>query len=199
MNTGRSIPGGERPEEPARVSFRRIGGAREFSTFALLVLCLTLIIVGLIVHRGHRTVTAAASQPPIAAHAAITPNSRAAAQPVSTESIASNDDYEVWLTASADQLNNSAQGLVSMAINPVWDMALGVSNQVLTYIADSWVNPVTGDRLIFNAAPGAFNLAVAILAFTMVAVVMMALASPVYVSWKTWRQSRAHLSRYHSH
>jgi hypothetical protein len=177
---------------------RRIGGAREFSTFALLLLCLA-VAVGMVVHRSHRTVNGAATQPATAAHAASAPNSRADAQQASPASSATNDDYSVWLAESAGKLDSSAQGIVYMAINPVWDTALGLSNQVLSYIADTMVNPLNGDRVIFNAAPGTFNMAVAILALAMVAIVLMALAGPVYVTWKSWRLSRAHLFRYRSH
>jgi hypothetical protein len=189
---GMSARRGERSRELARSPSRRIGGACEFSTFALLVLCFA-VAVGIVVQRGHREVNGAGPPPAASVHQATVPNPRSYA-PVS-----SSDDDAAWIAAAAGNLGNAAVDTIHTAVKIVWDLALWVSNRIIGYVADSWVNPVTGDRLIFNAAPGAFNLAVAILALAMVAVVMMALASPVYATWKSWRLSRAHLVRYRSH
>jgi hypothetical protein len=189
---GMSARRGERSRELARVPSRRIGGAREFSTFALLVLCFA-VAVGIVVQRGHREVNGAGPPPAASVHQATVPNPRSDAL------ISSSDDYAGWIAAAAGNFGNAAVDIIHTAVKIVWDLALWVSNRIIGYVADSWVNPVTGDRLIFNAAPGAFNLAVAILALAMVAVVMMALAGPVYATWKSWRLSRAHLVRYRSH
>jgi hypothetical protein len=194
MNTISRSVSGQPSEQRARAQFQRIGGAREFSTFAILVLCLA-IAVGFVAHRDHLKVKGTAPRPATATHKQSAPKPQTDAPLRSLASLASNDDYQVSISTSAANLNYSAQAIIYMAINPVWDLALGVSNQILAYVANSLVYPVTGDRVIFNAAPAMFNLAVQILALAMVTVLMMALAGPVYVSWKSWRQDRAHLSR----
>ncbi|HYR79674.1 MAG TPA: hypothetical protein VEO55_06685 [Candidatus Dormibacteraeota bacterium] len=221
---------GDRSQEFARSTSQPIGGVREFATFAVLILCLAVVVA---VVFGHRRSAAnrANSQPATSAHRAIVPNPRqsdaivfgrghnavngtksqpatsahrANAQnpsprsdaPISSGQDYTAQDYTAWFSSTAGNLGSSAikaQNVVLDAVvSLVWDPAMGLSNQVIGFVADSWVNPVTGDRIIFNAAPGASRMAVSILAFAMVGVLMLALAGPLYASWKTWRLSRAH-------
>jgi len=185
--------------EPASSTYQRFGGARELSTFAVLMFCFA-ITVGLQIQREHRKVNAAALGLATAVHqvAAInTPAPRSDAPVSSTRASFSFSGADaVEIGAAAGNVVNSAADSVSMVVKTAWEQALWLSNQVVGYVADTWVNPVTGDRLFFDAAPGAFNLAVSILALAMVAVLMMALAGPVYAGWKSMRVSRAHVFRY---
>jgi hypothetical protein len=141
---------------------------------------------------GHKAVDATRAQPATTAHRAIAPSP--SRQPDAR--IASGKEYTAWVSSTAGSLGNSAVNVQNVVLDAiislVWDPAVGLSNQIIGFVADSWVNPVTGDRIIFNAAPGASRMAVSILAFAMVGVVMLALAGPLYASWKTWRLSRAH-------
>lgn len=186
---GRSVGRREESRELARSPLRRIGGAREFSTFAILVLCFA-VTVGIVVERGHRAVSGAGPLPAASAHGVTAPNP-------SDAPVLSND-YAAWIATAAGNIGNLVVGIVNTVVSVVWDLALWLSNRILRYVADSSVNPVTGDRLLFNAAPGTFNLAVSILAIAMVAVVTLSLVGPAYASWKSWRLSRAHL-RFRSH
>lgn len=181
----------ERSREPARSSSGRIGGAREFSIFAVLAFCFA-VSVGFVVHRGHGQVNGVGPQPATAVHRATASNPRSDAPILAT------DDYAAGTAAVVD-FGNVAVDTTHSAVKLVWDLALGLSNRILAYVADAWVNPVTGERVIFDAAPGAFNLTVVILAIAMVSVVMLALAGPLYASWKSRRLSRAHISRYRSY
>ena len=204
---------------------RPIGGAREFATFAVLILCFAVTVAIVFGHR-HRAANRANAQPTTSTHRAIVPNPSqsdaivfghghravdvAKSQPATTARraiapssslqsdapIASGKEYAAWVSSAAGNLGNSAVNVQNVVLDAivslVWDPAVGLSNQIIGFVADSWVNPVTGDRIIFNAAPGASRMAVSILAFAMVGVVMLALAGPLYASWKTWRLSRAH-------
>ncbi len=176
-----------RREQPGRQvgsNLRRIGGPREFSTFAFLVLCFA-VALAFVIQRG-RPGNGAGLRPVTSTQPATAPNLRSAAP------ISFSDDTAAELNAAASDITNSASDLVGSGEKIVWEPAVWLSNQVLGYIADASVNPVTGDRLIFRAEPGVFNMAVAVLAFAMLAVIAMALAAPLYVSWKSWRLSRAH-------
>ena len=182
-----------------RASSRRIGGAREFATFALLTLCLA-IVISIFFTGGHGAAKVAQSQPTTSAHRAAAANRN----PQPKASIASaqdqpsqdqpSDDYTAWTATAAGSFGTAAENaenfVVAIAVDLVWNPVFGLSNQIVGYVADTWVNPVTGDRIMFNAAPGASRLAVSILAFAMVGVVMLALAGPLYASWKSWRLSR---------
>lgn len=141
---------------------------------------------------GHKARDAAKSQPTTTARRAVAPSPG----PQPNAPVASGEEYTAWASSAAGSLGNSAMNVQNVVLDAiislVWDPAVGLSNQIIGFVTDSWVNPVTGDRIIFNAAPGASHLAVSILAFAMVGVVMLALAGPVYASWKTWRLSRAH-------
>jgi hypothetical protein len=165
-------------------SLRRIGGPREFSTFAFLVLCFA-VALAFVVQRG-RPGNGAGLRPVASTQPASAPNLRSAA-PISV-----SDDTGAGLNAAASDIANSASDVVDSGEKIVWEPALWLSNQVLGYVADASVNPMTGDRLIFKADPGVFNMAVAVLAFVMLAVVALALAGPIYMSWKSWRLTRAH-------
>ena len=202
-----------------------IGGAREFATFAALILCLAVTVAIVFGHR-HRAANRANAQPTISAHRAIVPNPRqsdaiafghrhkardaAKSQPTTTARravaprsdsrpnapVASGEEYTAWVSSAAGNLGNSAVNVQNVVLDAiislVWDPAVGLSNQIIGFVSDSSVNPVTGDRIIFNGAPGASRMAASILAFAMVGVVMLALAGPLYASWKTWRLSRTH-------
>ena len=207
---GKSPRRGERYEEFAEPGSRPIGGPREFATFAILALCFA-VTIAVVFGRSHRAVNAASakSQPATVAHRAIAPNPK----PQAKAAIASgqdnpardytDQDYSAWVSTAAVNLGSVAENAESVVVQTlttlVWDPALSLSNQMVGFVADSWVNPVTGDRLIFDAAPGASRMAVTILAFAMVAVVMLALTGPLYASWKTWRLSRANSGRGRSH
>ena len=206
---GRSPRQSERSEKFAEPGSRPIGGTREFATFALLAFCFA-VTVAVVFGRGHRAVNAdgARSQPAIAAHHAIAPNPRPhahapAAAPIASDQNFTDQDYTAWVSTAAVNVGNAAESVEGVVLQTlttlVWDPALSLSNQMVGFVADSWVNPVTGDRLIFDAAPGAAHMAVTILAFAMLAVVMLALTGPLYASWKTWRLSRANSSRGRSH
>ena len=202
-----------------------IGDARDFATFAVLILCFA-VTVAVVSRHHHRAANRAAAQPTTSAHRAFVPNPRqsdaiafghghkaheaAKSQPAATARravapspspqpnapVASGEEYTAWVSSAAGNLGNSAINVQNVVLDAiislVWDPAVGLSNQIIGYVSDSSVNPVTGDRIIFNAAPGASHLAASILAFAMVGVVMLALAGPLYASWKTWRLSRAH-------
>ena len=186
-----------------RASARPIGGAREFTTFALLAFCLAATIAVAFGHR-HRTVNRAEMQPTTSAHRAVAPkpNSQSNPPPASGRN-QTIDDYSAWATTAAGNFGNTAQSaeniVMQIVIDLVWDPVFGLSNQIVGYVADSWVNPATGDRIIFNAAPGASHLAVSILALAMVGIMMLGLAGPIYANWKSWRLSRARGFRNHSH
>jgi len=141
---------------------------------------------------GPKARDAAKSQPAATTRRAIAPNPN----PRPNGPVASGEEYTAWVSSAAGNLGNSAVNVQNVVLDAiislVWDPAVGLSNQIIGFVADTWVNPVTGDRIIFNAAPGASRMAVSILAFAMVGVVMLALAGPLYASWKTWRLSRAH-------
>lgn len=209
---GKSSPRGGRFEESARSGSRPIGGPREFATFSLLMLCLAATVAVVFGH-GHRAVNGAKSQPAASAPRATAPHPSKLEPPIASgRDYAAQkhpaqdrpaDDYAAWMTSTAGNLGNSAVNaenvVLRAVVSLVWDPAIGLSNQIVGYVADSLVSPVTGDRIIFNAAPGASHMAVVILAFAMVGVVMLALAGPLYASWKTWRLSRAHGFRNHPH
>ena len=212
----------QRSEELASLP---IGGAREFATLAVLILCFAVIVAVVSAHR-HRAASRAKAQPTTAAHRAFVPNpsqsdaiafghghkARDAAKsqaattarravasspgPQPNAPVASGKEYTAWASSAAGNLGDSAVNVQNVVLDAiislVWDPAVGLSNQIIGFVSDSSVNPVTGDRIIFNGAPGASRMAASILAFAMVGVVMLALAGPVYVSWKTWRLSRAH-------
>jgi hypothetical protein len=220
-----------RVQRSEELASRPIGGAREFATFAVLILCFAVTVAIVFGHR-HRAANRANSQPTASARRAIVPNpsqsdaivfghghkarDAAKSQPATTARraialspsrpdapVASGEEYTAWISSTAGSLGNSAVNVQNVVLDAVvslvWDPAVGLSNQIIGFVADSWVNPVTGDRIIFNAAPGASRMAVSILAFAMVGVVMLALAGPLYASWKTWRLSRAHGFRGRSH
>ena len=212
----------QRSEELASLP---IGGAREFATLAVLILCFAVTVAVVSAHR-HRAASRANAQPTAAAHRAFVPNpsqsdaiafghghkvrdaaksqaattSRRAVAPRQSPQpnapVASGKEYTAWASSAAGNLGDSAVNVQNVVLDAiislVWDPAVGLSNQIIGYVSDSSVNPVTGDRIIFNGAPGASQMAASILAFAMVGVVMLALAGPLYASWKTWRLSRAH-------
>jgi hypothetical protein len=187
----------------SRAASRPIGGAREFAIFALLALCLAVVVV-IFFGPGRGAVKVAQSQPTTAANRAAAPNRNS--QPnaaVGYGQAQASDDYTAWAATAAGNFGSAAENaenfVVEIAVDLVWDPVFGLSNRIVGYVADSWVNPVTGDRIIFNAAPGASHMAVSILAFAMVGVVMLALAGPLYASWKSWRVSRENSFRGRPH
>jgi hypothetical protein len=212
----------------SRASSRRIGGAREFTTFALLAFCLAATVAIAFGHR-HSNVHGAKMQAATPAHRAVAPKPNPQSRPAvasrqertsheqtsqkqtsqkqtsreQTSQVLTSDDYSAWIASTAGNFGNSAQNagnvVMQFVVDLVWDPVFGLSNRIVGYVSDSWVNPVTGDRIIFNAAPGASHLAVSILALTMVGIMMLALAGPIYSSWKSWRLSRAHGFRNYPH
>jgi hypothetical protein len=192
----------------SRAGSRPIGGAREFAVFALLALCLA-VIVAIFFGRGRGAVKVGESQPTAAANRAAAPNRNSqpnaavASAHGQTSQDQASDDYTAWAATAAGNFGTAADKaenlVLEIAVDLVWDPVFGLSNRIVGYVADSWVNPVTGDRIIFNAAPGASHMAVSILAFAMVGVVMLALTGPLYASWKSWRLSRANSFRGRPH
>jgi hypothetical protein len=170
-----------------------MGIARQLTTLAVLMLCF-VINVGFVVQRDNHKATAAGSSPATVEHRAAAPNPRSNAPAASTRVSLPDVDTAAIGAATGDVVNSATQG-INTAVDTVWDPALWLSNEILGYVADAWVNPVTGERVIFNATPAVFNLAVAILALAMVAIVIVALAGPIYAGWKTWRLSRVHFMR----
>src|ERR1700688_4287633 len=113
-----------------------IGGAREFATFAALILCLAVTVAIVFGHR-HRAANRANAQPTTSAHRAIVPNPRqsdaiafghrhkardaAKSQPTTTARravaprsdsrpnapVASGEEYTAWVSSAAGNLGNS--------------------------------------------------------------------------------------------
>ncbi len=187
----------------SRASSRPIGGAREFAIFALLALCLA-VILAISFGRGRGAVKVAESQPTAAANRAAAPNRNSQPNaPVASAQDQATDGYTAWAATASGNFGTAAEKaenlVLEIAVDLVWDPVFGLSNRIVGYVADSAVNPVTGDRIIFNAAPGASHMAVSILAFAMVGVVMLTLAGPLYASWKSWRLSRENSFRGRQH
>lgn len=179
---------GEQPGKLAGAPFRRIGGPREFSTFAVLVLCFAIAVV-FVVQRGNRQGPSAAAKPVTAVQPA------RASNPPSTAPISFSNDSSAEFGAAANNIADSAVDIADSCVKMVWEPARWLSNRIVSFVADAWVDPVNGDRLLFNGAPDVFNLAVAVLALAILGVVSVTVAGPLYFSWKTWRLSRAHYSR----
>ena len=78
--------------------------------------------------------------------------------------------------------------LVFLATSAVWDIALWISRRMIAFLANSIVNPVSGDRLLFGGAPGVSSRwAEPVLALTLLTALGILLAGPLYMSWKMWR------------
>jgi hypothetical protein len=181
----------EHSREPA--PSRDSGVAVEFSRLAVLIVCFA-ISVGVVVQRDHRKVSGAQLKPATVMHRVSAPNPRSDA-PVSSGRISFSNDNAAAISAVAGNAVNSAADRVGTLLDSVWEPALWLSNRIVGLVADSWVNPVTGDRLSLKAAPDAFNFAVAILALAMLAIVTVSLAGPLYAGWKSWRLTHSHVLR----
>jgi len=181
----------EQSREPA--PSRDPGIAVEVSRFAVLIVCFA-ISVGVVIQRDHRQVNGAGLKPAAAMHRVAAPNPRSNA-PVSSARISFSDDNVAAIGVVAGNAVNSAANGVDTVLDSVWEPALWLSNRIVGFVADSWVNPVTGDRLILKAAPNAFNFAVAILALAILAIVTVSLAGPLYAGWKSWRLAHSHVLR----
>ena len=148
---------------------------------------------------GHKALDAAKSKAATTTRGAVAPSPN----PQPNAPVAPGEEYTAWAYSAAGNLGTSAVSVQNVVLDAiislVWDPAVGLSNQIIGFVSDSSVNSVTGDRIIFNGAPGASQMAASILAFAMVGVVMLALAGPLYASWKTWRLSRAHGYRNRAH
>ena len=148
---------------------------------------------------GHKALDAAKSKAATTTRGAVAPSPN----PQPNAPVAPGEEYTAWAYSAAGNLGTSAVSVQNVVLDAiislVWDPAVGLSNQIIGFVSDSSVNSVTGDRIIFNGAPGASQMAASILAFAMVGVVMLALAGPLYASWKTWRLSRAHGYRNRPH
>src|SRR6266404_3139161 len=140
---GNSPRRGGRSEDLFPSASKPIGGAREFATFALLMLCFAITLAVVFGH-SHRAVNDVRPQPTTSARRAVAPNPK----PQAETAIASGENYAEWMTTAAGSLGNSAANVENVAIQAVvalvWDPALGLSNQIVGFVADSWVNPVTG-------------------------------------------------------
>ena len=181
----------EQSQEPA--PSRDTGVAVEISRFAVLIVCFA-ISVGVVIQRDHRQVNGPAVKPAAVIHPVTVPNPRSDA-PVSSGRISFGDDNAAAFIVATDNAVNSAANGVDTLVDSVWEPALWLSNRIVGFVADSWVNPVTGDRLILRAAPNAFNFAVAILALAILAIVTVSLAGPIYAGWKSWRLAHSHVLR----
>ena len=181
----------EQSQEPA--PSRDTGVAVEISRFAVLIVCFA-ISVGVVIQRDHRQVNVPDVKPAAVIHPVTAPNPRSDA-PVSSGRVSFGDDSAAAFIVATDNAVNSAANGVDTLVDSVWEPALWLSNRIVGFVADSWVNPVTGDRLILRAAPNAFNFAVAILALAILAIVTVSLAGPIYAGWKSWRLAHSHVLR----
>jgi|SRR5579863_455096 len=175
----------EMPNEAVSYPSRRIGGVREFSISAVLMLCFA-ICVAVVVKSNHREIRGVVTKAATAVQRV----------PIASPGISFRSEDNPAAAGAAHDLVSSAQNGVYAALDLVWGSALWMSDRIVSYVSNTWVNPVSGDRLFFDAAPGASSLAVSVIAFAMVALVVFALAGPLYASWKSWRLSRAHVFRY---
>ena len=183
----------EQSQEPAPAPSRDTGVVVEVSRFAVLIACFA-ISVGVVIQRDHRQVNGAGLKPAAVIHPVTAPNPRSDAPVSSGRSSFGDDNAAAFLVATDNAVNSAANG-VDTVLDSVWEPALWLSNRIVGFVADSWVNPVTGDRLILRAAPNAFNFAAAILALAILAIVTVSLAGPIYAGWKSWRLAHSHVLR----
>ena len=183
----------QREESRAPAPPRDTGVVVEVSRFAVLIVCFA-ISVGVVIQRDHRPVNGAPLKPAAVTHPVAAPNLRSDA-PVPFSRVSIGDGNVAAIAAVTDHAVNSVAIGVDTILDSVWEPAWWLSNRIVGFVADSWVNPVTGDRLILNAAPNAFNFAVAILALAMLAIVTVMLAGPIYAGWKSWRLAHSHVLR----
>jgi hypothetical protein len=183
----------QREQSQESAPSRDTGVVVEVSRFAVLIVCFA-ISVGVVIQRDHRQVNGPAVKPAAVIHPVTAPNPRSDA-PVSSGRISFGDDNAAAFIAATDNAVNSAANGVDTVLDSVWEPALWLSNRIVGFVADSWVNPVTGDRLILKAAPNAFNFAAAILALAILAIVTVSLAGPIYAGWKSWRLAHSHVLR----
>jgi len=183
----------EQSQEPAPAPSRDTGVVVEVSRFAVLIACFA-ISVGVVIQRDHRQVNGAGLKPAAVIHPVTAPNPRSDAPVSSGRSSFGDDNAAAFLVATDNAVNSAANG-VDTVLDSVWEPALWLSNRIVGFVADSWVNPVTGDRLILRAAPNAFNFASAILALAILAIVTVSLAGPIYAGWKSWRLAHSHVLR----
>ena len=181
----------EQSREPA--PSRDLGVVVEASRFAVLIVCFA-ISVGVVIQRDHRQVNGPAPKPAAVIHPVAAPNPRKDA-PVSSGRISFDDGNAAAISAVTGNAVNSAANGVDTVLDSVWEPALWLSNRIVGFVADSWVNPVTGDRIFLKAAPNAFNFAAAILALAILAIVTVSLAGPIYAGWKSWRPAHSHVLR----
>jgi hypothetical protein len=181
----------EQSQEPA--PSRDTGVVVEVSRFAVLIVCFA-ISVGVVIQRDHRQVNGAELKPAPVMHPVTVPNHHSDA-PVSSDRTSFGDDNAAAFLVATDNAVNSVANSFDTVLDSVWEPALWLSNRIVGFVADSWVNPVTGDRLILKAAPNAFNFTAAILALAMLAIVTVSLAGPIYAGWKSWRLAHSHVLR----
>jgi hypothetical protein len=183
----------EQSREPAPAPSRDTGVFVEVSRFAVLIVCFAISVV-VVIQRDHRQVNGPGVKPAAVTHPVTAPNPSSNAR-VSSGRISFGDDNAAAFIVATDNAVNSVANGVDMVLDSVWEPALWLSNRIVGFVADSWVNPVTGDRLILRAAPNAFNFASAILALAILAIVTVSLAGPIYAGWKSWRLAHSHVLR----
>ena len=163
--------------------------------------------------RGHRIsrVCRAVSVPLLAltvfatslAVAADSKNGGGAAQPTPAGSHAaaaatsSGSDIAASVTAAAVESVRAILQAIYFVTGTIWDVAMWIANRMIAFLGNSIANPLSGDRLLFGGAPGESRLAAPILALSLIAVIGISLAGPLYASWKMWRSS--HNRRLRSH
>jgi hypothetical protein len=87
--------------------------------------------------------------------------------------------------------------LVYLATSAIWDVALWTSERMIGFLANSIVNPVSGNRLLFGGVPGvASQWATSVLALGLLAMLVVLLAGPLYMSWRMWRARHSHRLHY---
>lgn len=167
----------------------RLSPAREISRVCRAVsapfLALTVFATSLSVAADSKNGVAGAAQAnPIGSHPAAAATS-------------TGSDIAASVTAAVVEFVRAILQVIYFVTGSIWDVAMWIANRMIAFLANSIVNPVSGDRLLFGGAPGASRLAAPILALSLIAVVGISLAAPLYASWKLWRSSRNRRLRSH--
>jgi hypothetical protein len=108
----------------------------------------------------------------------------------------SGSDIAASVTAAIVEFVRAILQVIYFVTGSVWDVAMWIANRTIAFLANSIVNPVSGNRLIFGETSGASRLAAPILALSLIAVIGISLAAPLYASWKLWRSSHNRRLRY---
>jgi phenylpyruvate tautomerase PptA (4-oxalocrotonate tautomerase family) len=148
------------------------------------LLALTVFAASLAVAADSKNDGGAAQPNPIGSHPAAT-------------AAATGSDIAASVTAAIVEFVRAILQAIHVVTGSIWDVAMWIANRMIAFLANSIVNPVSGDRLLFGGAPGASRLAAPILALSLIAVVGISLAGPLYASWKLWRSSHNRRLRPH--